>query len=318
MGPNNSRAGRQTTPSKSGWAFQKNDHANWDSEWKGKPGLKDKFRSQLRVTVALLAALSFDGTHPRRIRKDGNPWPARSESWAPWQTPVRAEWEESAKEILVALEAYRAELDKLDTQLRRGSLIQAKHELTALTDGKLASLSEQLFSSVFLPSLDKPQFIKEMSEARELWITGLSLRRIYDNFFMTLQQVVERGKTVNVVVLDANASHACRFAARQESGPDADAEAYTRYVAEVNRRLDELKANHDNLTVKRVNQMLTFGIDAFDPDDPEKGLLYVHIYPLWSRSVNDDQPKLKLRPQHGYPYKFFREQLPFHWDFNWD
>jgi len=47
-----------------------------------------------------------------------------------------------------------------------------------------------------------------------------------------------------------------------------------------------------------------------------KGLLYVHIYPLWSRSVNDDQPKMKLRSQHGYPYKFFTEQLPIHWDWN--
>ncbi len=216
------------------------------------------------------------------------------------------------------MEAYRAQLDKLDTQLRQGNLVQVKHELAALTGLTLTNLSEQLLSSVFLQSLDKPDFIREMSEAKELWITGLSLRRIYDNFFMTLRQVVELGKTVNVVVLDANASHACRFAARQESGPDADVEAYTRYVAEVNRRLDELKAKHENLKVKRVNQMLTFGIDAFDPDDAENGLLYVHIYPLWSRSVNDDQPKLKLRPQHGYPYKFFREQLPFHWDFNWD
>jgi hypothetical protein len=63
----------------------------------------------------------------------------------------------------------------------------------------------------------------------------------------------------------------------RKSGPDADIKAYTRYVAKVNPRLDELKAKHKNLTVKRVNQMLTFGIDVFDLVGSEKGLLYVNI-----------------------------------------
>jgi len=149
-------------------------------------------------------------------------------------------------------------------------------------------------------------YLKNLLRAKELWITGLNLRRFYPLHVKDLQEVINRKGTINAVLLSPK-SDAVKYAMQQDYGPYGEVSTYRKTIEDAHLWLCELRQSYpDQVKIKTVDFPLTYGIDAIDIES-ENGLIYVRYYPL--HSEREDQPIIVLRPHQSYWYSFYKEQL---------
>jgi hypothetical protein len=178
--------------------------------------------------------------------------------------------------------------------------------------------NRELVSNVTLhEDYSTTRYFADFAQAQRLYITGLNLRRIVHSRLNDLDSVLNRGGSIQAILLDP-ASHACTYATIQDWGRDDDksVRSYINSIEMAYETLCQVKAdnkqNGERFEIAMIDYMLPFGIDAMEFDDPKDGALYVRLYPL--KTKVDDRPILALRANDGEWYSFFRKQFDLFWN----
>jgi GNAT superfamily N-acetyltransferase len=149
-------------------------------------------------------------------------------------------------------------------------------------------------------------YSEDLGHARELWITGHNLRRVFPERQGEIKAVIERNGTVHVLLL--HKGKALEYAAQQELGPDGTRRELVHSMTMAEAALQRLKLEApDRVDIKTIDYPLPFGIDAIDIGTPH-AVIYVRFYPL-RPDREDDRPILVLRPYQKKWFNFYREQL---------
>lgn len=152
-------------------------------------------------------------------------------------------------------------------------------------------------------------YFETLEKAKELWITGLNLRR-FEFQGRLLKNMIKKGGTLNVILLSSR-GEALNYAAQQDYGSYADIISYRETIEKADRYFRDLRRLYPKqVNIRTIDFPLTFGVDAVDIESAS-GVIYVRYYPL--QSGCDDQPILVLRPHHYYWYTFYKEQLEKQW-----
>ncbi len=159
-----------------------------------------------------------------------------------------------------------------------------------------------------------PSYAADFARAKDLWMSGLNLRRIIPNRIGDIKRVLEGGGTVRVLLLDPDYD-GCRDAAIQEWGrSDRSAiERYQNMIRNVHSSFCELRNRNTRkqIKIRKIGYSLGFGADAINLADRKDGVLYVRFYPI--SGPTDDRPILPLTWRDGYWYKFYQEQIEYQW-----
>jgi hypothetical protein len=160
-----------------------------------------------------------------------------------------------------------------------------------------------------------PSYATDFARAKDIWMTGLNLRRTIPSRIGDIKRVLESGGTVRVLLLDPD-HDGCRDAAFQEWGHSDRwaTELYREMIRDVYRALAELRnrSNQQQIKIRKIGYTFGFGVDAMRFANSRDGALYVRFYPI--SGIEDDRPILPLTPRNGYWYDFYRSQLQIQWE----
>lgn len=175
------------------------------------------------------------------------------------------------------------------------------------TKEKLPSESLQDASSFFGEEFP-PDFWENYSNARDLWLIGLTLRRWLD--YKKLGKKLQQGHTIRVLLVHPKG--------------DALEMAASRYCSEEHRKATELRIENSlrqfcelrktapqQMEIRTIQNPLTFGAICINPDSTS-GVLYLEHFPY--RTVSDALPKFVLRASDGRWYRFFNEEIHTLWN----
>jgi hypothetical protein len=191
----------------------------------------------------------------------------------------------------------------------RSAVFGSKKRATTRSNGGDTSANVRIWKEY------PPSYAADFARAKDLWMSGLNLRRIIPSRLGDIRRVLEGGGTVRVLLLDPDYD-GCRDAAIQEWGrSDRSAiERYRKMIRNVHSSFSELRNRNTRkqIKIRKIGYSLGFGVDAIDLADRNAGVLYVRFYPI-SGPVMDDRPILPLKSRDGYWYKFYQEQLEYQW-----
>jgi hypothetical protein len=178
-----------------------------------------------------------------------------------------------------------------------------------------ASISREAAINSVLLTKYPASYETDFSRARQLSIMGLNLRRIIHAHVKDISLVLDRGGNVDIILLNPNCQ-ACKYAAIQEFGRSDSKSvlALKNSIQQAYISFCELKRERErgaNLTVKIIDYVPPFGLDAMEFDDANECVIYVRYYPI--KTEVDDRPILALRADDGYWYQFFKEQFVRNW-----
>lgn len=220
----------------------------------------------------------------------------------------------NSAERMVALKSVINGL--VDGTINISAVQSAQLARAAEKDGRPNKVSKFEFHEIYPSS-----YFTHFARAKNLWISGLNLRRILHGRLSDIKNALKRGGTVQLIFIDPDVEELCRYAAMQDWG-QSDAKAPSRYSESIRttyRALSGLQtqsANRRNvgkLMIRKLRYPLGFGIDAmtFYDGAEEDEALYVRYYPMFSDE--EDRPIVRLRPSDEYWYAFYKRQFQLHW-----
>lgn len=176
-----------------------------------------------------------------------------------------------------------------------------RHQMQELT---------QTAEKVFQEKWPDDNLNKDIREAKELLMIGISLRRTIKNNYVLLEDKLREGHSIRVLLVKLE-SPACEIAANR-----------TYYNVDINRTQDGIRealeylyhlkrTTSGNLTIRTVNYPPSVGGFIIDPTTSH-GTLYLEHYTYKMRDA--DRPKIILRRRDGYWYDFFAEQAQVLWE----
>jgi transcriptional regulator with XRE-family HTH domain len=178
--------------------------------------------------------------------------------------------------------------------------------------------NERPIGRVLLPTYPR-SYPDELSSAKELWVSGLNLRRLIPDHEETLAKVLNAGGKIRALLVNPGAKcHANKYAAAQDKGPNSNVRIFRGTIIDALDALCQLRkmtACGKRLEIKTIDYPLPFGLDIKDPK--ENGIVYVRLYPLNRKgrkdSVTQDRPIMEIKKADGYWYDFYVEQFNQQW-----
>lgn len=184
------------------------------------------------------------------------------------------------------------------------SLLGNRHNVGELVE-KLSHANEPFFIDEFPPSLKS-----DFSSATEVWLIGVNLNRTVRDYYSEIENKLHSGKTIRILLVSPEGASAEIASNRTYSGVDVN-----RTRARINDTLQYLcdlkKIAPDCLQIRTIDNPLTFGAIAFNPDSLA-GVLYLEHFPY--KTTNGSLPKFILRGKDGLWYEFFKKELSMLWE----
>lgn len=151
--------------------------------------------------------------------------------------------------------------------------------------------------------------------AKELWFTGLNLRRmVFPDHAQDLEEFVKRGGTLKVILLSRSDEAMLKYGARQDEGRTEELDI-KRWSQTIDSTIDSLRALQrlapSRVQIRETGYPMPFGFDAADIESP-KGVIYVRFYPFFCGE--GDKPILVLRGNRTQWFSFYKKQLQLQWD----
>lgn len=158
--------------------------------------------------------------------------------------------------------------------------------------------------------------MEKLASAKELWVTGLNLRRIFPDHEGLIKDVIQKGGVVNAMLLSSSNEALVKYGAQQDSGVATNSETWANSIKEIEDKLRGLKkSSPKQVEIKSIDYPLPYGLDAVDIDSPD-GIIFVRYYPFFTG--NSDQPILILRADQSEWYAFYKKQLEIQWEYATD
>jgi hypothetical protein len=189
------------------------------------------------------------------------------------------------------------------------SILGSRYRVEELSS-KLDQSANTVFINEFPPSLKT-----DIESAPELWLVGVSLTRTIRTYYSTIEQKLQRGHSVKVMVVSPEDNLIELVESRAYGRPNI-----SRTRNDINGTLEDLcelqQSNpQGKLYVRTVKNTLTFGATIVNPNSPS-GVLYLEHYPF--KMEGGSRPKFILRPKDGYWYDFFKKEIKTLWDYGID
>lgn len=209
-------------------------------------------------------------------------------------------------------------------RIRNQGLEPTETELTALgIDQSVWSAAgdELTIDSILRPGYP-PAYPNEFASAkRNMWITGLNLRRITDREYDGIKLIthvddaLKRNVKTKILLIEPE-PEVCKYAAMQDWGTK-DGDSYAKQVIRALSIFCGLRTEdtNSNLEIRTINYPLNFGIDAMDAESDggiDEGIIYLRFYPIYAYKT-DDQPIVRLTPKEHYWYDFYKTQFYTLW-----
>lgn len=153
--------------------------------------------------------------------------------------------------------------------------------------------------------------------AKELWFTGLNLRRmVFPDHTQDLEWFVKNGGVLKVILLSQSNREMLKYGARQDEGR-TEPKDVDRWSLSIDntitclRELQRMAPNPKNVQIRTTDYPMPFGIDAADIES-QKGVIYVRFYPFFCGE--GDKPILVMRGNQSQWFSFYKKQLQLQWD----
>jgi hypothetical protein len=188
-----------------------------------------------------------------------------------------------------------------------------------------------LFRNILITDALDPEverrYWHDLERAKELWTSGLNLRRILTDHQEVLERILDRkGSLIRVILLDPSAA---RYGAIQEFGVEGDAKGCATSIRGARKRLCAIRTGRPgSIEIRKVNYPFGFAVDLINPATTADGIAYIRYYPIRNRRVDtmnskkikrqtlEDQPILRLvatKPGHRRLFKLYKQQFITLW-----
>jgi hypothetical protein len=176
---------------------------------------------------------------------------------------------------------------------------------------KSSSESSQIVSSFFLEEF--PSDFKENFEpAKEVWLIGVTLRRILKTEYAKLEEKLREGHIIRVLLVHPEGASIEMAASRYYAELSQDPELKGSQIKTALQLFCSLrKVAPQKMEIRTIRNPLTFGGICVNPDSAS-GILYLEHFPY--RTVADALPKFVLQAGDGHWYDFFNKEIHALWD----
>jgi hypothetical protein len=184
------------------------------------------------------------------------------------------------------------------------SNLGSRHRTEELLE-KFAQSSDTLFMDEFPTSIKS-----DFAGAKEVWFVGVDLLGTVNRSYTELERKLRKGDTIKVLLVHPRSS-ASEIAASRPNLP-TDIERTNRRILDSLQLLCDLqKIAPDKLEIRTIQNPLTFGAKAMNPESTS-GVLYVEHFPY--KTVSGALPKFILRPKDGRWYDLFKKEMQTLWN----
>jgi predicted GNAT superfamily acetyltransferase len=149
-------------------------------------------------------------------------------------------------------------------------------------------------------------YFNDLSRAKDLWMTGTNLRRIFPDHTGLLEKVLSDGGHITALLAKPG-TDACKYGTLQEYGyvTERMERSFSELVETALRTLEQLKESAPGrVTVLKVDFPIYFAIDAVNVNLLD-GVIYLRFYPIAAK----DRPIVVLRPYESRWFDFYKQQL---------
>jgi hypothetical protein len=214
--------------------------------------------------------------------------------------------------IVVAIALSIANIFGIASQSLLASITLAVLALLAITNlgnrHRLESALNKNNNDFFIKKFPET-LVDDMIKAKELWLSGYNLTRTIVTHMKLIEEKVERGEKVKILLLDPKAA-ALTYANRTLHYTVAD-EQHRQWIENTLNNLHLIaKSNKSNIEVRLIDFPLSFSIKAMDIMTPS-GKIYVKMYEY---RVKTEGPRIFLTTKDERWYEYYRDQILALWD----
>ena len=150
---------------------------------------------------------------------------------------------------------------------------------------------------------------KDMKDAKELWLVGLTLNKTINLYYSLLLEKLKQGDHIRVLIVHPDSPYVALIAKRKFSHDTLeDVQNYQRLTLS---KLCSLKKVHNqNLEIRTTIYPPFFGALATDLENIE-GVMYIDHY---SYQMEDDRPKFVFRQSDTKWFQFYSQQIKKIWE----
>lgn len=154
-------------------------------------------------------------------------------------------------------------------------------------------------------------FASDLQSASEIWFVGVSLSRTVKSHYSLLENLLRKGATIRVLLVDPESSDTVSLIAKREYGERFSDERIRSLIRGTMEDLCSLKKiAPDKLTIRVIQYPLGFGAVATNPMS-STGALYLEHYSY--KMAGGSLPKFTIKPQDGQWYDFYRTEVEMLW-----
>ncbi|MBK9926929.1 MAG: hypothetical protein IPP66_16785 [Anaerolineales bacterium] len=229
-----------------------------------------------------------------------------------WQDIRQGENIDSYIAIIVALGLSIANVFGLAPQALLGSITLAVLALLAITNlgnrHRLDMVLNQRDSEFFMKKL--PESVQgDIEKAKETWLFGYNLTRTIVNYSTLLDEKLERGEKVKILLLDPN-GNSLTYANKTLYYPMTDEQHRERIHTTLSNLQQISRSNKSNLEIRLVDFPFAFGVYAMDMMS-SGGKIYIKTYEYKTKA---DGPRILLTPRDEYWYEYYKNQILALWN----
>jgi hypothetical protein len=184
------------------------------------------------------------------------------------------------------------------------SSLESRYQVSELTE-KLNGTSSSLFVDNYPSELDR-----DIENAQELWLIGVSLSRTIKSYYSVIEQKLIKGHPVKAIL-----THPEGAALEMSLLPVYGNKSMEQRKAEILGSLEtlcELQQRYPNLMKVRTSRhYIGHGVIAVDPNSG-KGKLYIENHPF--RMPGGSRPKFILEAKDGAWYDFYKQEMFTIWE----
>ncbi len=229
-----------------------------------------------------------------------------------WQDVRRGENIDSYAAIVAAFCLSIANIFGFVPQSLISSVTLAVLALLAITnlgnrhrlDTALNQKGNEFFMKRFPESLQE-----DIVRAKETWLIGYNLTRTVVNFSTMLDEKLERGEKIKVLLLDPHGK-ALSFANKTLYYPMTEEQHRERILTTLSNLRQICRTNKFNLEIRIADFPFAFGVYALDMMSTN-GKIYIKTYEYKTKA---DGPRILLTTKDEYWFDYYRNQIMALWN----
>ncbi|MEW5871780.1 MAG: hypothetical protein AB1894_21105 [Chloroflexota bacterium] len=205
----------------------------------------------------------------------------------------------------LAVQSWIAPLNIAVLALLAYSMLGSRHRMDELFQG----LREEA-QSIFRKKWPEDDLDLALREAKNAFLIGVSLRRTFGDYYALLEDKLQRGDTVRILVLDPNSAAVEAIAKRVYK--DVSIERSRGSIKDSLRSMHHLKLRTGGkLEIRVTDYPVTIGGILTDPNTTH-GKLFLENYTYKMRDI--DLPKILLQSKDEQWYEFYKSQMDTLWE----